>query len=456
MRFFIETLEPLPRKHPGGRPTKRTPELSLNVRDVEQVRLDALIPSPTNPRRHSDSNVAKIARSIETYGWTTPVLITDAMDVIAGHGRLLAAQKLGLEEVPCIRLSHLTPQLVEAYRIADNRLALDSDWDEELLAAAIKSLHTDPEFDVALTGFEPEEIDDFMGFGDEQPGEDETPGMQEVAVSRVGDIWQMNGHRLVCGDCTDAGVVAALLNGATLDLIVTSPPYNQSIEKFHPSGMHKEGDWVSKVERLAYDDSMPELDYQQWQLNLLSVWYDSIRDGGSVFYNHKNRYRDKRVVSPLGWLPGPFCLRQEIVWSRHGCVTQNARMFLPSDERIFWLYKGEDFLFNDSTEIKSWSTVWDINPANNQDHAVAFPVEIPRRCICACSTSGDVVMDPFCGSGTSIIAAQETGRLCYGIDQSPHCVDVAVRRWQAFTGAIARLAATNQTFEDVAHARATS
>src|SRR5579862_9395453 len=118
------------------------PSSSIVLSDIEPVRLDRLVPSPSNPRRHSEANVAKIARSIETHGWTTPVLITDAFDVIAGHGRLLAAAKLGLQEVPCIRLSHLTPQLVEAYRIADNRLALDSDWDDELLAAAIKRLHS--------------------------------------------------------------------------------------------------------------------------------------------------------------------------------------------------------------------------------------------------------------------------------------------------------------------------
>jgi DNA modification methylase len=123
-------------------------------------------------------------------------------------------------------------------------------------------------------------------------------------------------------------------------LIVTSPPYNQGIEKFKPSGMHREGDWVSKVGRLAYSDSMPEQKYQEWQKSLLDIWHSIIRDGGSVFYNHKNRYREKRVVSPFEWLPGKFNLRQEIIWRRPGSVTQNARMFLPCDERVFWLYKG--------------------------------------------------------------------------------------------------------------------
>jgi DNA modification methylase len=225
------------------------------------------------------------------------------------------------------------------------------------------------------------------------------------------------------------------MNGAKADLLVTSPPYNQSIDKFRPSGMHREGNWVSKVEKLAYSDSMPEEDYQQQQIAALHVWATEMKEGASVFYNHKNRYRDKQVVSPLTWLQhGPFKIRQEIIWSRPGSVTQNARMFLPSDERIYWLYKGNDFYFDDATEIKSWSSVWDVKLETNRSHAVAFPVELPSRAIRACSKSGDVVLEPYCGSGTTVIAGETLTRSCYGSEILPVNCQVIIDRWEAFTG----------------------
>jgi len=223
------------------------------------------------------------------------------------------------------------------------------------------------------------------------------------------------------------------------DLIVTSPPYNQGIDKFKPSGMHKERGWIEKVERLAYKDSLPEEDYQDKQRELLDVLFENLNTNRSFFYNHKNRYRDKRVISPLNWLPGKFNFRQEIIWSRPGSVTQNARMFLPSDERIYWLYKGDDFLFHDTTAIKSLSTVWDISLETNKDHAVGFPIDLPSRCITACSEAGEIVVDPYCGSGTTLIAAEQLNRTCYGMELDPKYCDVIVARWEKLTGRKAEL-----------------
>jgi hypothetical protein len=218
-------------------------------------------------------------------------------------------------------------------------------------------------------------------------------------------------------------------------LLVTSPPYNQRLDTFKPSGMHKEGHWVDKVSRLAYPDTMPEAKYQDQQRAALSLWAEHLTDQASVFYNHKNRYRDKVTVSPLSWLVnGPFTLRQEIIWRRPGSVTQNARMFLPSDERIYWLYKGTDFYFDDSTEIKTWSTVWDIALEPNLTHAVGFPVELPSRAIRACSKSGACVLEPFAGSGTTLIACEQLTRACRALEIEPQYVQVALDRWEAFTG----------------------
>ena len=276
--------------------------------------------------------------------------------------------------------------------------------------------------------------------------EDEVPEPPVDPVTKPGDLWLLGEHRLLCGDSTKADTLSRLMNGELAELLVTSPPYNQSINKFNPSGMHKEGDWVAKVGRLAYADSLPEPEYQAGQKQSLEAWHGAMADGSSVFYNHKNRYRDKRLISPLEWLPGPFSIRQEIVWARPGSVTQNARMFLPCDERIYWLYKGTGFYFDDSTEVKTWSTVWKIGLETNKQHAVAFPVELPARCIRACSRKGGLVLEPHAGSGTTIIAAEQLGRRCYGLEIEPRYCDVICQRWAKLTGKIPTLEATGEPF----------
>jgi DNA modification methylase len=419
---------------------------------VERRPLDVLIPDARNARKHSAEQVAQIAASMREWGWTNPVLIDEGDRVIAGHGRILAAGRLGFTEAPVMVAEGWTEAQKRAYIIADNQLALAAEWDMNLLASEVQGL-ADWSFDLSLLGFS--DLDALLA-GEDNAGltdPDEAPALPIRPVSRSGDLWRLGNHRLLCGDSGDASAVEKALGGRLANLVVTSPPYNQKIDGFKPSGMHKEHGWVKKVGTLAYADSIPERDYQQGQRDLLSIWFGVVRDGGAVFYNHKNRYRDKAVVSPLEWLPGPFVFRQEIIWRRPGSVTQNARMFLPCDERIYWLYKGDDFTFDDSTEIKTWSTVWDISPRPNKDHAVAFPVEIPLRCIRAASMSSDVVLEPFAGSGTTIIAAEMTGRACHALEIAPAYVDVAVERWQAFTGETATLDGDGRTFDAIAAER---
>jgi DNA modification methylase len=433
----------------AARKTKR-PETGLAValRPVED-----LIPYARNARTHSDAHVAQIAGSIREFGWTVPVLLDGANGIIAGHGRVLAARKLGLAAVPCIEVAHLTDLQRRAYILADNKLALNAGWDEEMLGLELAELQAG-DFDLSVIGFDDDELAALLAVNTEGLTDpDEVPEAPAEPVSVLGDVWVMGHHRIMCGDTSCDRTVGVLLADKDVDLIVTSPPYNQKIDSFKPSGMHKEGGWVKKVGALAYADNLSEQEYQDWQRDLLRLWFTVLREGASIFYNHKNRYRDKRVVSPMEWLPSPFALRQEIIWSRPGSVTQNARMFLPSDERIYWLYKGDDFTFNDTTEIKSWATVWDVGLSPNKEHAVAFPVELPERCIRAASMPDDLVFEPFCGSGTTLIGAEKTGRRCYGMEKLPAYVDVAVTRWQNFTGQQATLQSDGRTFAKVAASR---
>jgi DNA modification methylase len=396
------------------------------------VKVADIVPYSRNTRTHSDTQIAQICASITQFGFTSPLLVDETNTLIAGHGRLEAAKRINMRELPAILLEGLSDAQKQALRIADNKLALNAAWDDALLRTELTDLR-DLGFDLSLTGFADDELSAL--FADATEGltdPDDVPEPPAEPVTQPGDVWLLGRHRLLCGDCTDPGMVATVMASRLADLIVTSPPYNQNLDKFKPSGMQRETGWVNRV-AAAYADSMPERDYQDWQRKLLAIWHDAMRDGASVFYNHKHRYRDKRVVSPLEWLPGPFAFRQEIVWSRPGSVTQNARMFLPCDERIYWLYKGDDFTFDDTTEIKSWSSVWEITPGSDF-HAVGFPVELPKRSIRAASMPDDAVLEPFSGSGTTIIAAEMTGRACHAIEISPTYCDVAVQRWQNFTG----------------------
>lgn len=415
-------------------------DLSYIAEDLRglAVAIETLHADPVNARMGHD--IDRIMASLRQYGQRKPIVVNRAQNnkVEAGNGTLSAAKRLGWTHVAAVFVED-DPMTATGYGIADNRTGDLSTWDVGVLKDLADNLPED-----IFTGFEAAELDDLVKAweaeqprptNDAEPQIDKAAELQEKWKVQPGELFEIGAHRLICGDCTDAGVVEKLMGGEKARLIVTSPPYNQQIDQFKPSGMHKEGDWVSKVERLAYSDSMPENEYQEWQKNFLGLCYEVIDNCGSFFYNHKNRYRDKKVVSPLFWLPGKFNLRQEIIWSRPGSVTQNARMFLPSDERIYWMYKGDDFYFDDTTENKSYSTVWNIGLETNKEHAVGFPVELPTRPIKSCSAVGDLVYDPFLGSGTTMVAAQNLGRKCYGVEISPaYCAVILERMVTAFPG----------------------
>ena len=229
-----------------------------------------------------------------------------------------------------------------------------------------------------------------------------------------------DGITLYHADCRD---VLPLLG--KVDLVVTSPPYNQRIDTFKPSGMHKETAWVDNISS-GYSDSMPEDEYQKWQADVLVMCYGAIRETGSVFYNHKVRWRDGVMIHPLTWIPTDGVrLRQEIIWARDGSCTLNARMFGPSDERIYWIAKGRHKW---NQECVGFLTVWKINSKRFKSHPCVYPVEIPRRCIMATTDKGDTVVDPFTGSGTTLRAAKDLGRKAIGIEIEEKYCKIAAER----------------------------
>jgi DNA modification methylase len=403
---------------------------------LEHIPIRDLVPCATNPRLHPEPNVAKLMKSIQTYGWTTPILVTDGLEVIAGHGRLLAAQKLGIESVPCIRLSHLTPALVKAYRIADNRLTLDSDWDDELLSSVLADLHLDPSFDLELTGFDPEELGDYLGYGDPQAGEDDTPAVQEVAVSQLGDVWEMDKHRLICGDCTDARVVAAVLDGAAPNLMVTDPPY----------GVEYDAAWRNEVQpcenralgKVLNDNRCDWID--AWKLFSGSVGY--------CWHADRHASTVQKSLEGCG-----FSIRNQIIWVKQQLVFGRGDYHW-KHEPCWYAVRGAGYWTGDRTQ----TTVWEIdNIQTNGEialgHSTQKPVECMRRPIVNHTIPGDAVYDPFMGSGTTLIAAESTHRIAYGCEIEPAYVDMAVRRWQTFISRVARLAGDGRTFEEIQNAR---
>jgi len=420
----------------------------VQAKEIELLEAAVLKPIPTNPRRHSRENVAKIARSIQTYGWTTPVLITDGLEVIAGHGRLLAAQQLGQERIPCIRLSHLTPELVEAYRIADNRLALDSEWDDQLLTEAIRRLSNDPGFDLSSTGFDAGEIEDFLfipGVG--LTGEDDVPEPEPEVVSQAGDIWELGDNRLMCDDATSPVAAARLLEGETPVIMVTDPPYGVQYDATwrYESGVNAK---VSARENAAVTNDNRSDWREAWALfhgPIAYVWNADV---------HLPRVAESLLVTGLEG-------RAVIVWVKNNHAIGRGHYHWRHELCWYAVRRGATARWEGD---RKQDTVWEINnldvPSDEPEdttegHSTQKPVECMRRPLLNHTRKGELCYDPFMGSGTTLIAAQSTQRRAYGLEINPAYVDIAVRRWQAYTGSTARLAGEDKTFEEVAEWRKT-
>ena len=392
---------------------------------IEQVAIDKLIPYINNARTHSQQQVAQVAASIREFGFTNPVLIDKDNGIIAGHGRVMAAQQLEMTEVPCIRLGHLTEVQKRAYILADNKLALNAGWDEELLAFELAHLK-DAGFDFELTGFESGEIDELLASLNATPeGEidpDEVPEVQAEAVSKPGDVWVLGKHRIMCGDSTVTTDVAKLLDGALPHLMVTDPPYGVEYKPRTSNPL--------KAGKVLNDD---RADWREaWALfpgNVAYVWHASM-------FSHV-------VIDSL--MACGFEHRAMIVWSKDRFTLGRGNYHWQHEPCWYCVKKGKTAHWVGG---RKQSTVWDI-PAredNGHGHGTQKPVECMKRPIRNNSKAGDSIYEPFSGSGTTIIAAEQTGRRCYAMELSPQYVDVAVRRWQQFTGKAATLEATGQPF----------
>jgi len=447
------------------------------------VKIEELIPYTRNARTHSDAQVAQIAASIKEFGWTNPVLIDGEKGIIAGHGRVLAARKLGMSEVPCIVLSHLTQSQKRAYILADNKLAENAGWDLELLKIELGELDED-EFDLSLTGFEDAEIDALLGDyaasedisqtqdADEQDAADDVPDAPAVAVSRLGDVWAIGAHRLICGDATDQAVVAALMQGDTARLCFTSPPYGN--QRNYTSGgiadwdglmrgvfshlpMAEDGQVLVNLglihrenEVIPYwDDWLVWMRTQGWRRFAWYVWDQGVGLPGDwvgrlapsfefIFhFNRKSRHPNKIV---------PCKYAGEVQHSKSGTGGLRRK---DGDINV-WTHEGEPIQITRIPDSVIRITRQKGSIGKDIDHPAVFPVALPEFIINSYTNTGDIVFEPFNGSGTTILASQRTGRICRSVEISPAYVDVAIKRFkQNYPSIPITLMSTGQSFEHV-------
>nr|WP_091844361.1 DNA methyltransferase [Palleronia pelagia] len=400
---------------------------------VERRSVDALVPYARNARTHSGAQIAKIGGSIREFGFNNPVLVDGENGIIAGHGRVLAARKLGLAEVPVIELGHLSEAQKRAYILADNRLAERAGWDRELLGLELADLG-DLGIDLGEIGFEGAELDALLSSGLAKDGEEATPEPPVDPVSRVGDLWCLGAHRLLCGDATDPDAVARLLVGVVPHLMVSDPPYGVS---YDPAWRNETG--AAKTKRTGKVGNDDRADWREaWALfpgDVAYVWHGALHAG----------------TVAEGLVDTGFDIRAQIVWAKERLVLSRGHYHW-QHEPCWYAVRGKGHWSGDRTQ----STLWSI-PNRDQDaetvHGTQKPVECMRRPILNNSSPGQAIYEPFAGSGTTLIAAETTGRVCCAIELDPAYLDVCVQRWQAFTGQQAVLAGSGDAFADVARAR---
>jgi DNA modification methylase len=410
--------------------------MQRNIQQLERISIDRLVPYARNSRTHSEAQVAQIAASIHEFGWTNPVLVDERGGIIAGHGRVLAAKELGQADVPCLRLTHLTETQKRAYVIADNKLALNADWDFGVLASELVDLDTGA-FDMDLTGFSAQEIEQILtwapdGLREGLTDPDAAPALPEVPQSRAGDVWACGGHRVLCGDATKAEDVETLLGGVKPHLMVTDPPY----------GVDYDPKWRTRAGVNLNPKKLGEVrndDRADWR----EAW--ALFPGHVAYCWHAGKYAST-VQGSLE--ASEFEIRSQIIWAKDRFALSRGDYHWQHEPCWYAVRKGGTGHW---TGDRKQTTLWKIDAREDigHGHSTQKPVECMRRPMQNNSSPGQAVYDPFLGSGTSLIAAEQTGRSCLGIEIHPGYVDVAVKRWCDFTGKDAVRESDGARFNDL-------
>lgn len=415
--------------------------------NVVRRKISSIIPYARNSRTHSEAQVAQIAASIKEWGFTTPILIDIDGQVIAGHGRLMAAQKLGLTEVPTMTAVGWTDAQKKAYVIADNKLALNAGWDDAMLAIEMGDLQA-AGFDIGLTGFGQDELAAL--FPQESEGltdEDAVPDVPVVPVAVEADVWLLGRHRLMCGDSTSVSAFDCLMGGDRADLIFTDPPYGMSYGGGRARGEDQKFKGRSggiKAHGMILNDDLQGDDLTALVRDAIATSIACAKEGAPLYacFTWRTYAEFEAALEGLGRE-----VKACIVWDKKSIGLGNSH-YRPQHEFIF--YCGGQW-YGD----KSQSDVWSMSRGATGDyvHPTQKPVELIERALSNSSKAGDVVIDCFGGSGSTLIACEKTGRHARLMELDPKYVDVIVRRWQEFTGQQATLESTGETFADLSAKR---
>jgi DNA modification methylase len=438
----------------SGKDGRSTPRL-----EVRYLSIDCLRSNPQNPRLHSDKQVRQIARSLEAFGPIVPVLIDGSSQVIAGHGRIQAAQLLGLKELPTICVEHLTEAQAKAFAIADNKLTENSTWNADLLGQQLKALsEVELDFDLEATGFEIAEIDLLIeglspaNESDSDPA-NEVPDAVEQQVSRPNDLWLLGHHTIFCGDSRDTRTYSLLTDGRKADLVFTDPPYNVRIVG-HVGGL-------GVIHHQNFPMARGEMSEGEFT-DFLTLVFSLLRlhtVHGSLHYVFMDWRHGTEILAAGKQVYAE--LKNVIVW-----VKDNGGMgsLYRSQHELIFLFKNGKERHQNNVQLGQFgryrTNVWNYPGVNSFSrsteegnllalHPTVKPVALVADAIMDCSARGDIVLDPFLGSGTTVIAAERTGRVCRGIELDPRYVDTAIRRRQKFTGLFATHAASGRTFNEI-------
>jgi DNA modification methylase len=409
--------------------------------NVQQIELEQLVPYARNARTHSDSQVAQIAGSIAEFGFVNPVLVGGDNIIIAGHGRVMAAKKLGLKTVPTIKLDHLTENQRRALVIADNKIAENAGWDEELLRLELQNL-ADEDFDLDLLGFDDVELDDLLtSLDDDEAAEldENIPEVQEKPVSRTGDIWIMGEHHLLCGDSTSEADMKKLMGGELADMVFTDPPYNVNYGDTAKDKLRSKGG--AKPIAKIMNDNLGD-DFEAF---LTAACKSMLAHTKGALYICMSSSELDTLQSAFRNAGGKWSTF--IIWAKN-TFTLGRSDYQRQYEPILYGWKdGNDRYW---CGARDQGDVWFYNkPQKNDLHPTMKPVDLVVRGIKNSSKTLDIVLDPFGGSGSTLIAAELTSRQARLIELDPKYVDVIVRRWQEMTGLQATLSGTDQEFKAV-------
>lgn len=406
---------------------------------VERRLIAQLIPYARNARTHSDAQVAQIAASITEWGWTSPVLVDEAGSIIAGHGRVLAARKLGLADVPVMVASGWTEAQKKAYVLADNQLALNAGWDMDLLKVEVGDLSLEG-FDLSLIGFDDKLLGDLLAEPtDGLTDPDEVPEPPAEPVTALGDVWVLGNHRLMCGDSTNVDDLERLCAGQRVDMWLTDPPYNVAYE-----GKTKDAMTIQ-------NDSMNDEVFRQF-LRDSYVAADAVMKPGAVFYiwhADLEGYNFRGAAVDAGWK-----VRQCLIWKKSTMVMGRQDYHWKHEPCLYGWKDGAGHLW--AADRKQTTILEFDKPSRNGEHPTMKPVALFEYQLLNNTKGGDIVLDSFGGSGTTMIAAEKNGRHSRLMELDPKYCDVIVTRWQDFTGKQAIHEATSKTFDEIKNAAQTA